>query len=94
MNLNERLTEHCRSNNPISKRMVCEASPHFCHDFKDDCNKCPIGEIINRLSKYEDTGLTPDEIMELKEKNGTTTEEKQREQHDKLFEVRYLGRFC
>lgn len=66
MNSNERLTEHCRSNNPISKRMICEASPLFCHDFKDDCDKCPIGEIINRLSAYEDSGMTPEEIMEFK----------------------------
>ena len=71
MNSNERLTEHCRSNNPISKRMICEASPLFCHDFKDDCDKCPIGEIINRLSAYEDSGMTPEEIMELRKKKNT-----------------------
>ena len=31
-----------------------------------DCDDCPIQEAFERLRKYEKTGLTPGEIMELK----------------------------
>ena len=34
-----------------------------------DCDDCPIQEAFARLRKYEKTGLTPEEIMELKERD-------------------------
>ena len=61
MKSNERLTERSPRRVPISKRNICSNSPWYCHDF--DCKDCPIGEILNRLCEYEDTGLTPEEIM-------------------------------
>lgn len=39
-----------------------------CQDQKD-CDDCPIQEAFARLRQYEQTGLTPPEIMELKERN-------------------------
>lgn len=34
-----------------------------------DCDDCPIQEAFARLRQYEDTGLTPEQIMELKERD-------------------------
>lgn len=34
-----------------------------------DCDDCPIQEAFARLRQYEQTGLTPEEIMELKERD-------------------------
>lgn len=31
----------------------------------NDCDKCKIEEIILKLCEYEDTGLTPEEVLEL-----------------------------
>lgn len=39
-----------------------------CQDQKD-CDDCPIQEAFARLKQYEQTGLTPEQIMELKERN-------------------------
>ncbi len=39
-----------------------------CQDQKD-CDGCPIQEAFARLRQYEQTGLTPEEIMELKERD-------------------------
>lgn len=69
MKSDERLTEYSPDRVPISKRNICSNSPWYCHVF--DCKDCPLGEIINRLCEYEDTGLTPEEIMEIKEKKNT-----------------------
>ena len=34
-----------------------------------DCDDCPIQEAFARLRQYEQTGLDPEEIMELKERD-------------------------
>lgn len=34
-----------------------------------DCDECPIQEAFARLRQYEQTGLTPEEIMELVERD-------------------------
>lgn len=34
-----------------------------------DCDDCPIQEAFARLKQYEQTGLTPEQIMELKERD-------------------------
>ena len=34
-----------------------------------DCDYCPIQEAFSRLRQYERTGLTPEQIMELKERD-------------------------
>ena len=34
-----------------------------------DCDDCPIQEAFARLRQYEQTGLTPEQIMELKERD-------------------------
>lgn len=39
-----------------------------CQDQKD-CDDCPIQEAFARLRQYEQTELTPEQIMELKERN-------------------------
>ena len=69
MNQDERLTQRGVDQIPISKDQICLASPTFCHDY--DCKECPIGKLINRLCEYEDTGLSPEEIVELKGKKNT-----------------------
>lgn len=72
MKSDERLTERSPHRVPISKRNICSNSPWYCHDF--DCKDCPIGEIINRLCEYEDIGLTPEEILQLKGSSTPTVE--------------------
>lgn len=39
-----------------------------CQDQKD-CDDCPIQEAFSRLRQYEQTGLTPGQIRELKERD-------------------------
>ena len=39
-----------------------------CQDQKD-CDDCPIQEAFSRLRQYERTGLTPGQIMVLKERD-------------------------
>lgn len=35
----------------------------------DPCERCPIKKAFNRLAEYENTGLSPDEIVKLNNKN-------------------------
>ena len=39
----------------------------ICEDFGGACDKCILQECLTRLAEYEDTGLIPEEIRELKE---------------------------
>ena len=36
---------------------------------KSDCRNCAIQECFTRLGEYENTGLTPEQIRELKERD-------------------------
>lgn len=68
----ERLTareDNTPITNPDTLGDVCAKLPVLCHDY--DCIDCPLGKIIDRLCEYEDTGLTPAEIMDLKGKKNT-----------------------
>ena len=56
---------------------------HFCDDY-DDCEGCPVRAMIDRLCEYEDTGLTPAEIMELKEKKNTAKVRRCKDGREKL----------
>ena len=38
------------------------------------CKDCPIAIAFDRLAAYEDTGLSPEEIIELKGQNGGARE--------------------
>ncbi len=42
----------------------------FCDECASNCYECPIQEAFNRLAEYENTGLSPAEIEEVKEKIG------------------------
>lgn len=42
--------------------------PEMCEYHKQDCMNCPIQTAFDRLGDYEQTGLSPDEIYELIEK--------------------------
>ena len=47
----------------------CDSCDTICDSVHDsDCANCVIQECFTRLGEYEDTGLTPPEIMELKER--------------------------
>lgn len=49
------------------------ADNYMCKEICDKysgCDKCPIDKAINRLAEYEDTGLSPEEIQRMKEKDG------------------------
>ena len=48
----------------------CDSCDTICDSVHDsDCANCVIQECFTRLGEYEDTGLTPPEIMELKERD-------------------------
>lgn len=54
---------------------VCAILPMLCRDF--ECKECPLGRLIDRLCEYEDTGLTPEEIIKLKGKKNTVAKVQQ-----------------
>lgn len=59
----ERLTEH-HVNKTLGAYMVCSGA---CIKEDFDCTLCDnLNKIVNTLADYEDTGLTPEEIIELK----------------------------
>lgn len=46
----------------------------YCNNYCDEqsattCRDCAIYQAIQKLARYEDTGLTPEQVMELKERN-------------------------
>ena len=49
---------------------ICNNFMSICDDY-DLCEGCPIGKLIDQLCAYEDTGLTPEEIVQLREKKNT-----------------------
>ena len=47
----------------------CKECTEICEDEGGVCRTCILQECLTRLGGYEDTGLTPPEIMELKERD-------------------------
>ena len=45
----------------------CKYDYKYCRNHYEDCPE--INKIYERLAEYEDTGLTPEQIMELKERD-------------------------
>lgn len=45
----------------------CKYDYKYCRNHYEDCPE--INKIYERFAEYEDTGLTPEEIRELKERN-------------------------
>lgn len=46
----------------------------YCNNYCDEqsattCRDCAIYQAIQKLARYEDTGLTPEQVMKLKERN-------------------------
>ena len=68
MNPDERLTDN-DGVTPVPNRKtigdLCIKMP-FCEDY-DLCEECPFGKMIDHLCAYEDTDLTPEEILRLKD---------------------------
>ena len=91
----ERLTDHSAYNGTPMPNKDTIGDPCMMMSFYDDfdfCEGCPVKKMIDRLCSYEDTGLTPEEIIELKKRITTIEDERCREDID-LFEIQYLGRF-
>lgn len=47
----------------------CKECTEICEDEGGVCRTCILQECLTRLWDYEDTGLTPEQIMELKERD-------------------------
>ena len=45
----------------------CKYDYKYCRNHYEDCPE--INRLYERLAEYEDTGLTPEQVMELKERN-------------------------
>ena len=65
----ERLTE--RFNNGQAAVMGCGENCKYDYKYcRNHYEECPeINKIYERLAEYEDTGLTPEQVMELKERD-------------------------
>ena len=46
------------------KAVPCKMCYEVC-DMQESCDKCPIADAFRKLSDYEDSGLTPEEVMNL-----------------------------
>lgn len=46
----------------------CIACGEICEENEIKCETCPIQQAFDKLSDYEDTGLTPDQIREIDKK--------------------------
>ena len=47
----------------------CKECTEICEDEGGVCRTCVLQECLTRLWDYEDTGLTPEQIQELKERD-------------------------
>lgn len=47
----------------------CKECTEICEDEGGVCRTCILQECLTRLGDYEDTGLTPEQIMVLKERD-------------------------
>ena len=47
----------------------CKECTEICEDEGGVCHTCILQECLTRLGAYEDTGLTPEQIHELKERD-------------------------
>ena len=47
----------------------CKECTEICEDEGGVCHTCILQECLTRLGEYEDTGLTPEQIRELKERD-------------------------
>ena len=47
----------------------CKECTEICEDAGGVCRTCSLQECLKRLGEYEDTGLTPEQIMELVERD-------------------------
>src|SRR5699024_7595730 len=65
----ERLTERFDNGQAAVKGCGenCKYDYKYCRNHYEECPE--INKIYERLAEYEDTGLTPPEIMELKERD-------------------------
>ena len=62
----ERLTEKQSAGYDL-KALNGEWCNHYCHKQRvETCNECGIWEAIQKLAEYEETGLTPQEIEQMK----------------------------
>ena len=43
----------------------CDGCAEYCEGMEGECDGCAIQECFNRLAEYEDTGLTPEKILEM-----------------------------
>ena len=47
----------------------CKECAEICEDEGGVCRTCILQECLTRLGEYEDTGLTPEQIREMKERD-------------------------
>ena len=47
----------------------CKECTEICEDEGGVCHTCILQDCLTRLGAYEDTGLTPEQIRELKERD-------------------------
>ena len=71
----------------------CDSCDTICDSVHDsDCANCVIQECFTRLGEYEDTDLTPEQIMKLKERD--TAKEIQKVDEQPYFRKRFHSYIC
>lgn len=56
----------------------CDNCPGNDGNCEGDCNCCPVQECFNKLAEYENTGLSPAEIIDMKKRYAEKCEEAER----------------
>lgn len=74
--MNRLTTKVFRTDKDYTLKSTCACMAESCADFcdlQDDCNTCGIQMAVNRLAAYEDTGLTPEQIVAMRAEHSGTS---------------------
>ena len=63
----------------------CKECTEICEDEGGVCRTCVLQECLTRLGDYEDTGLTPEQIMELKERDTAKAPKIHKNKHSNAY---------
>ena len=61
----------------------CKYDYKYCRNHYEDCPE--INRLYERLAEYEDTGLTPEQVMELKERDTAKAPEMHKNKHSNAY---------
>ena len=84
----ERLTTQSKVIDGMTLKALCESGGEdgcdsFCEEYQENnCKGCPVQKAFNSLAAYEDSGLSPEEVILLKKKGEKTNADRIRSMTD------------